>query len=159
MSISKEQVSAEQVRRLLVLLRYPYTRIDPMSPPHPDVRVTTPAGRIAVEATEVHWRTGSSRGSPTRQSEEQALRAGVVRTFASQPNPVPAVVEAIKIKCGKSYRLDGDEDLWLLLLGGSPAAPASTFVFTAFLDLAQLSAFTDEQLARSGFSGATSSAN
>jgi len=27
------------------------------------------------------------------------------------------VAEAISIKCGKSYRLDDDEDLWLLLLG------------------------------------------
>jgi hypothetical protein len=148
----KEEVSAEQVRRFLELLRYPYTRVDPMSPPRPDVRVTTPSGRIAVEATEVHWRTGPSGGSPTRQKEEQAIRAGATITFAARSDPIPAVVEAIRIKCGKSYRIDCGEDLWLLLLGGSTAAPGSTFIFTPFLDLARLGASADEQLARSGFS-------
>ncbi len=149
---SGEMVSAEQVRRMLVLLRYPYTRVEPMSPPHPDVLVTTPSFRIAVETTEIHWGVGSKGGSPTRQREEQAIRAGVVTGGWAQTNPIPAIVQAIESKCGKSYRLDGDKDLWLLLIGGSSAAPQSTFVFTVFLDLGQLNARTCERLARSRFS-------
>lgn len=146
-----EQVSAEQVRRALDLLKYPYEAIEPMSPPYPDVRVTTPSGRIAVEATEVHWGVGSRGGSPTRQKEEAAIRAGVVRTFGAGTDPIPGIVRAIESKCGKRYSVDGD-DLWLLLVGGSPAAPGSTFVFPPFLDLKRLAALTHERLARSGFS-------
>ena len=65
-----EEVSAEQVRRMLDLFKYPYEAIDPMSPPYPDVRVTTASGRIAIEVTEVYWGVGSKGGSPTRQREE-----------------------------------------------------------------------------------------
>jgi len=146
-----EGISAEQVRRMLDLFKYPYEAIEPMSPPYPDVRVTTSSGRLAVEATEVHWGIGSKGGSPTRQREEAAIRAGVVRTFSAESDPIPAIVRAVESKCGKRYSVDGD-DLWLLLLGGSPAAPASTFIFTPFLDLARLSDRTHEQLGRSAFS-------
>ena len=38
----------DPVRRALELLKHPDTAVDPMSPPYPDVRVTTPLGRIAV---------------------------------------------------------------------------------------------------------------
>ena len=34
-------------------------------------------------------------------------------------DPTRAIVQAVERKCGKSYRLDDDEDLWLVLLGGS----------------------------------------
>jgi hypothetical protein len=150
-SPTPEEVSAEQVRRMLELLKHPFEAIEPMSPHYPDVRVTTRSGRIAVEATEVHWGVGSKGGSPTRQREETAIREGVVRTFSAKADPIPAIARAIESKCGRRYIVDGD-DLWLLLLGGSPAAPASTFIFTPFLDLARLSDRTHEQLARSAFS-------
>src|SRR5436309_378378 len=132
---TKEQVSAEQVQRLLELLGYPYALVEPMPPPYPDVRITTRSRRIAVETTEVHWVIGPKGGSPARQREEQATRAGVLSGFWVQPNPIPAVVERITSKCGKSYRLHDDEELWLVLLGASSAAPASTFIFTPFLNL------------------------
>jgi hypothetical protein len=154
MNFPREQVSAEQVCRALVLLGRPYTAIDAMSPPYPDVRVTTPSGRIAVEVTEVHWGVGPKGGSPTRQKEEAAIRTGAIRGVWAQTDPIPGIVRAIESKCGRSnsYSLDGDEDLWLLLVGGSSAAPASTFIFTPYLDLARLSGRTHDQLARSGFS-------
>ena len=74
-----------------------------------------------------------------------------MRTISAERDPIPGIVRAIESKCGKRYSLDGD-DPWLLLLGGSSAAPASTFIFTPFLDLARLSDRTHEQLARSAFS-------
>jgi hypothetical protein len=153
MSFSRESISAEQVRRFLIRLRYPHSLVEPMPPPYADVRVTTPSGRIAVETTEVHWGVGPKGGSPTRRREEEAIRAGAVAGFWTQPDPIPGIVQAIRSKCGKTYRLDGDDSaLWLLLLGASSAAPASTFVFTPFLDLGRLAAQADEQLVRSAFS-------
>jgi len=146
-----EEVSAEQVRRMLDLLKYPYEAIEPMPPPYPDVRVTTSSGRIAVEATEVHWGVGTRGGSPTRRDEEAAIRAGVVSGGWAETDPIPGIIQAIESKCGRRYSVDGD-DLWLLLLGGSPSAPRSTFIFPPFLDLARLTALTHERLARSGFS-------
>jgi hypothetical protein len=50
MGADKQRVTVEQVRRALEFLGYPFTAIDPMLPPYPDVRVTTPSGRIAVMA-------------------------------------------------------------------------------------------------------------
>lgn len=136
---------------MLDLFEYPYEAIDPMSPPYADVRVTTAFGRIAIEVTEVHWGVGSKGGSPTRQREEAAIRAGVVRTFSAKADPVPGIVRAIERKWRKRYSVDGD-DLWLLLLAGSTSAPGSTSVFPQFLDLERLAGLTHERLTRSGFS-------
>jgi hypothetical protein len=138
---------------MLDLLRYPYTMVEAMLPPHPDVRITTSFGHIAVEATEVHWGIGQTGGSPTRGKEERAIRANVIGGFWVQRNPIPGVVERIDSKCrNNSYLIDDDEDLWLLLLGGSPAAPASTFIFTPFLNLVELNALTHTTLQSSRFS-------
>jgi hypothetical protein len=59
-------------------------------------------------------------------------------------------VQAIHKKCAKAYRLDGDE-AWLLLLAGSPSAPASTFIFPPFIDLTGLAAETAALLTGSVF--------
>ena len=150
MGQDKQRGTVEQVRRAFEFLRYPFTAINPMPPPYPDVRVITPSGPIAVEATEVNWGAGP-KGSPTRQMEDAAIRAGVVSGFWAKADPTPGVVQAVESKCGKRYRLDNDEDLWLLLLGGSSAAPASTFVFTRYLNLAELTSQTHALLAQSGF--------
>ncbi len=139
----------EHVRRVFDVLEYPYTAIEPMPPPHPDVRVTTPSGRIAVEVTEVHWGVGRRGGSHTRRLEDRAIRAALPFGGYVPTDTTPAVVQAIDAKCGKTY---ADEDPWLLLVGGSSAAPVSTATVTMFLDLARLSILTHERLARSVFS-------
>ena len=68
-----------------------------MLPPSPDVRVTTPSGRIAVEATEVHWGAGSKR-SPTRRPQRapisghlpcQLVLAISVEDVRAPPSPGP----------------------------------------------------------------------
>ena len=53
-SVAKELLSAEQVRRLLSLLGGLDAVVEPIKPPHPDVRVLAPSHRVAVETTEVH---------------------------------------------------------------------------------------------------------
>ena len=140
------------MRRMFTLLQHTYTRIEPMAPPYPDVRVTTPSSRIAVEVTEVHWGVGPKGGSPTRKSEEAAIRTGAVATYSAQADPVPSVVQAVENKCGKSYRVGPGDDLWLALLGASSAAPASTFILTLFLDLSRLATLTNDRLSQSEFS-------
>jgi hypothetical protein len=138
MTVPNEHISAEQVRRFLRTAHYPYTSIEPMQPPYPDVRVTTKHGIIAIETTDIHWGT-TTKGSPIRRDEEAAIRAGQIRSFWPQPDPTPGVLASIEKKCTKTYELADDVDeVWLLLCGGSTAAPASTFVFTPFLNLARL---------------------
>ena len=147
-----EQVAAEQVRLVFDVLEYPYTAIEGRPPPHPDVRVTTPSGRIAVEVTEVHWGAGPRGGSRTRRPEENAIREA--RPFGGYVpiDPTPGIVRAIDGKCGKSYVLEDDEDPWLLLVGGSSAAPVSTAVVAMGFDRAGLSIFTHQRLTGSVFS-------
>jgi len=107
--------------------------------------------RDSFEATEVHWGVGFKGGSLTRRREEAAIRAGVAAGYWVETDAIPGIARAIESKCGESYSLDGDEEgVWLLLLGGSPAAPASTSIFSP--DVAQLNGRTHEQLSHSTFS-------
>jgi hypothetical protein len=151
-SEAKSSNEQEQVHRVFDVLEYPYTAIESMPPRHPDVRVTTPSGRLAVEVTEVHWGVGPRGGSQTRRPEDSAIRAALPFGGYVPTDPTPSIVQAIDGKCGKSYVLDADEDPWLLLVGGSSAAPVSTAIVTMFLDLARLSILTHGRLARSVFS-------
>lgn len=146
---SNAQVAAEQVRRVFDVLEYPYTAIEPMPPPHPDVRVTMPSGRITVEVTGVHWGVGPRGGSPTRHPEDRAIRAALPFGCWVPIDRIPWIVQAIDGKCGKQYV---DKDPWLLLAGGSSAAPVSTAIVTMFLDLARLSILTHGRLSCSAFS-------
>ena len=152
MAIPKEEVSAEQVRRMLAAARFQYSRIEAMAPPYPDVRVTAPSGCFAIETTEVHGGVGPSGGSPTRGQEEKALRAGLIHTGWAVADPVPGIGAAVQSKCGKSYELSGDEnEFWLVLLGATSSAPRSTMILTVFLDLDRLGSFSNETLAASRF--------
>jgi hypothetical protein len=106
--------------------------------------------RIAIEATEVHWGVEGSGGSRIRRKEEAAIRVGRPWGCFVPTDSVSDIVRALESKCGKRYRLDRGEDLWLLLLGGSPAAPVSTWIFRP--DLAQLNGRTHSLLSHSRFS-------
>ena len=153
MSVSKEDVSAEQVKRMLVAADQPYIQIEAMKPPYPDVRVTLAGGKVAAETTEVHAEVGPTGGSPSRGPEERAIRAGLITTGFGVADPIPGIIRAIESKCGKTaYRLDGDEDgFWLVLLGSSTAAPRSTMILTVFLDLERLTQLSHGLLSGSRF--------
>jgi len=136
---------------MFAAVNQPHIRIEPMKPPYPDVRVTGENGKIAIETTSVHWGVGPT-GSPVRGQEEREIRAGNITSGPAKADLIPGIIRSIESKCGKSYQLEGDEEFWLVLLGGSAAAPRSTFIFTPFLDLGRLAHLSHELLAASAFS-------
>src|SRR6266704_172964 len=106
MGVSKEHVSAEQVRRMFAAAGQSYIRIEPMNPPYPDVRVTRETGTVAIETTYVHWGVGPT-GSPVRGQEERDIQTGNITSGYAVADPIPGIVRAIESKCGKNtYRLD-----------------------------------------------------
>jgi hypothetical protein len=115
MSFQKERVSAEQVRRVLELLRYPYSAIHPMSPPSPDVCVTGSSGPASESPSKLLKSTGESEPVAEAEADERsrwqselAVRGVVscrptrspISPVRSRPNAASGIASTVARTCG-----------------------------------------------------------
>lgn len=146
------------VMLLLARIGRPFTSIECLEPPAPDIRVQYADGSVEiVEVTEIHPDEDPNRGSASRQREERRARGNPHAIVPSwiPTEALPAIRLRIddKIEKAAGYAVQPHETLSLLLEGSLPliGAVASTYVFAPLVTLDRLNAELHECLTASRF--------
>lgn len=150
----KQAQECELVRRLFDLLHIKDFTLQPSD--RPDVLATINNSRIGIEGTVFHndEKSDSKGGSQLRKTEEEAYRrTGRPCAMWVNSDPMPALCVRIKVKVGKTYQMQGLDELWLLIDAQSPqlSALASTYMFPCTLNVNVLNERTHGMLRGSLF--------
>jgi hypothetical protein len=146
------------VMLMLARIDRPFTYVECLEPPAPDIRVQHADGSVEIfEVTEIHPDEDPHRGSVARQQEERRARGNPHAIVPSwvPTEALPAIRLRIddKIEKAAGYKVQPHETLSLLLVGSLAliGAVASTYVFAPFVTVDRLNAELHQSLAASRF--------
>jgi hypothetical protein len=136
----------DRVERLLARLGLVgFALSDPGTSPETGIDVIAELSdgrRIGIQVTEIdpHQRPGTAR----KQEKEAAEEAGDGLYGGWGQNDTAVVLQAFgqavrkKIKISARHAFDNVDEVWLLVCGGVPEAPVSTFIMSSWISAADL---------------------
>jgi len=150
----------DRVERLLARLGLlGFTLTDPGTAPETGIDVVAELSdgrRIGIQVTEIdpHQKPGKA-----RKQENGLAKAADGRPYGSwAQNDTAMVLGAFrnavekKIKIAARYAFDGVDEVWLLMCGGVPEAPVSTFIMSSWISAADLDTVSAADLQASKYS-------